>query len=216
MPSRRHLAALAVLVALALYALLSHVLMTRAPDQPWTVAALFGPWLLALAAVGLKRRHAPTLLACAALAALLALAVARGGLGINRLYVLQHGAMHLLLAWSFGRTLRTGATPLISAIAERVHHVFSPEMRAYTRRLTALWTGYFLGMVVVSLLLYAFAPWSWWSLFCNVLTPLAASGLFVGEHVLRYLRHPGFERLTLGGALRAYRAYGACGAADAK
>jgi uncharacterized membrane protein len=207
MPSRRVLAAAAIVVALVGYALLSHLLMVHAPDKPWAVAALFGPLLLAVTAGGLKRRHAPTLLLCAGLVVLLVAAVARGGVDVNRLYVLQHAGIHLALAWMFGFTLRPGATPLITAIAERVHTVFGPEMRAYTGRLTAIWTAYFITMVVLSLSLYEWAPWAWWSLFCNLLTPLSAVGLFVGEHLLRYLRHPDFERITIAGALRAYRAY---------
>jgi hypothetical protein len=41
--------------------------------------------------------------------------------------------------------------------------------------------------------------------FCNLLTPVFAVLLFVGEHVLRYVRHPEFERVSLRAALQAYR-----------
>jgi uncharacterized membrane protein len=211
MPSRRVLAVAAIVVVLVCYALLSHALMVHAPDKPWAVAALFGPLLLSVCVGGLKRRHGPTLLACAGLVLLLVAAVAHGGIDVNRLYVLQHAGIHFALACLFGFTLRPAATPLITAIAERVHTVFSPEMRAYTGRLTAVWTAYFITMVVLSLSLYAWAPWAWWSLFCNLLTPLSAVGLFVGEHLLRYLRHPDFERITIAGALRAYRTYSTAG-----
>ncbi|MFY7854539.1 MAG: hypothetical protein ACOVQT_00255, partial [Rubrivivax sp.] len=62
----------ALAAGLSAYALLSYLLMTRWPDQPWTIAALFGPLLVGMAAAGLARRHGPTLLATAALAALVA------------------------------------------------------------------------------------------------------------------------------------------------
>jgi uncharacterized membrane protein len=193
-------------LALAAYAVLSHVLMVHFAQQPWAVAALFGPLLAAVAGGGWLRRQWWLLAACAALVAWLAWLVWRGGVAdINRMYVLQHGGIHLALAWTFAITLKAGSTPLITSLAERLHRHFSAEMRAYTRWLTALWVWYFVGMVVVSGLVYALAPWPWWSLFCNVLTPVFAVALFVGEHLIRYVRHPDFERVSLRAAFGAYR-----------
>ena len=54
-------------LGLLAYSVLSWVLMAYAPDRAWTVLALFGPVLLALALVGLHRRHGPTLAGCTAL-----------------------------------------------------------------------------------------------------------------------------------------------------
>ena len=42
-------------------------------------------------------------------------------------------------------------------------------------------------------------------MFANLATPVAAIGLFVGEHWLRYRLHPEFERASMLQALRAYR-----------
>lgn len=198
----------AIAFALVGYAVLSTAMMARWPDHPWSVAALFGPLLLALAIGGAVKRHGPTLAACAALGLLVLVVVARGGTDVNHLYVLQHAAIHATLGWTFAVTLRRGATPLITMMAERVHQVFTPEMRAYTRWLTGAWVLFFAGMIVVSLLVYAVMPWIWWSFFCGVLTPAAALGFFVGEHALRYRRHPEFERVTLAQAFQAYRATG--------
>ena len=200
--------AVAVL-ALAAYALLSHLLMVHAAHAPWAVAVLFGPLVVAVGLGAWQRRQMALMAACAAGVALLVLIVARGGVAdIQRLYVLQHGGLHLALAWAFGSTLRAGSTPLITALAQSVHSRFTPELRDYTRWLTGLWVAYFLGMVVLSLLLYALTPWAWWSLFCNLLSPLAAGLLFVGEHGVRYWRHPEFERVSLRSALQAYRRQG--------
>ena len=199
----RVLAAAAVLSG---YALLSHLLMVHAAQEPWAVAALFGPLLLALAGAGLQRRQPWVLVACGTLLALLALIVLRGGVqDMHRMYVLQHAGIHLVLAFGFGITLRPGATPLITAMAQRLHSDFTPALRAYTRWLTGLWVQYFLGMVALSFTLYALAPGEVWSLFGNLVTPAAAVALFVGEHVLRYWRHPEFERVTLRSAFEAYR-----------
>ena len=198
-----------VAVALALvaaYAVASHLLMTHASNHPWTVAALFGPLLAAAAWSGWHTRQPRLLLGCAVALVVLVGVVARGGVDdVNRLYVLQHAGIHLALAFTFGITLRAGATPLIVAMGEKVHRVFTAEMRAYARRLTLAWVIYFVGMVVVSLIVYALAPWPWWSLFCNLITPAAAVGFFVGEPVWRHWRHPHFEPVSLRAAWDAYQ-----------
>ena len=198
-----------VAVALALvaaYAVASHLLMTHASNHPWTVAALFGPLLAAAAWSGWHTRQPRLLLGCAVALVVLVGVVARGGVDdVNRLYVLQHAGIHLALAFTFGITLRAGATPLIVAMGEKVHRVFTAEMRAYARRLTLAWVIYFVGMVAVSLIVYALAPWPWWSLFCNLITPAAAVGFFVGEPVWRHWRHPHFEPVSLRAAWDAYQ-----------
>ena len=203
MPSWRLLAAG---LALAGYALLSHALMVAAADKPWAVAALLGPLVLAIGTLAWRHRHWPTLLACAAVLSWLAWVGAAGEpQSINRLYLLQHAGIHFALGCAFGYTLRPGAMPLISALAAHVHGTLTPTKARYTRRVTGVWTAYFAVMVLLSLALYAWAPWWWWSLFANVVTPLAAIGLFIGEHWLRYRLHPEFERSTLMQSIKAYR-----------
>jgi uncharacterized membrane protein len=183
--------------ALGAYALVSHALMVYAPDRAWSVAALFGPLWAAVAVGGWVRRHWPTLAACAVALAAIAAVVARGGVAdIHLMYVLQHAGVHLALAWAFGMTLRPGHQPLVSALAEHVHQQLTPAMREYTRRLTQAWVVYFLSMVALSATLYTLAPWSWWSLFCNVFTPLAALGFFAAELAWRRLSHPEFEHVS--------------------
>jgi uncharacterized membrane protein len=195
--------------ALAGYALLSHWLMVNAAQAPWAVAVLFGPLVAAVAATGWQRRQPLVLAACAAGVLLLAGIVLRGGVAdINRMYVLQHAGIHLALAWAFGSTLRGGATPLITTLARGVHQRlglrFDAEVERYTRGLTAMWAAYFVAMVLLSFTIYALAPWPWWSVFCNIVTPLAAGVVMVVEHVVRYRRHPHFERVSLRAAIAAY------------
>lgn len=209
-------AAVAVL-ALVAYALLSNWLMAHAPEHPWTVALLFGPMLLAVAAMGWQRRHWWTLAACAALLAVLALLVQRGGVtDLEHLYVLQHGGIHLVLAWSFAITLRAGHKPLITTLAEGVHRRlgqdFPPALTVYTRGLTQLWVAYFLAMILLSAMLYALASWAWWSLFCTVLTPLSVATLFVTEYLWRYHRHPEFPRVSMQAVVQAWQQTGRSGA----
>lgn len=194
-------------LALAAYAVLSHALMVHAAQQPWAVLALLAPMLGVVAAVAWRLRQTSLLLACGVAVAMAGTVAAGGGLGgVDRLYVLQHAAFHAAFAIVFGATLRAGATPLISALAQRVQGPLPPAVQRYTRRLTAVWVSYFAAMTVLSLSLYAWAPWWWWSLYANLLTPLAAGVLFFGEFVLRYRLHPEFQRVSLLQTLHAWRA----------
>jgi uncharacterized membrane protein len=193
----------------AAYAVLSHQLMLHAAQAPWAVAALFGPLVVGVALAAMPQpgtRRTLTWLACAGVVAVLVATVLHGGVrDMQLMYVLQHAGIHLALAWGFGLTLRPGSTALITAMAEKLHTVFTPEMRAYTRWLTGLWVAYFVGMVVVSVGIYTVLPWAWWSAFCNLATPLLAVAFFVGEHFVRYARHPHFERVSMRAAFAAYQ-----------
>lgn len=207
-----------IAVSLVGYAVLSNWLMVHAANQPYTLALLFGPLLLAIGGVGWRQRQWATLAACLLLMGVLVAVVLKGGVqDAQRLYVLQHGGILAALAWGFALTLRAGQQPLISALAEGVHtrlgQAFTPALAAYTRRLTQVWVGFFVAMVVVSVVLYALAPWSWWSLFCTLLTPVASGLLFAGEHVLRYRWHPEFPRVSLQAAFQAYQNHSRTGTA---
>ena len=203
----------ATVAALVVYAVLSNVWMVRAADHPWTLALLFGPLLLALGAMGWRKRQWWSLAACAGLLLVLALVVWRGGVvNAQRLYLLQHAALHLALGWSFAMTLRGTEKPLITALAEGVHsrlgQPFTAELAHYTRSVTVLWVGYFVGMVLVSGLIYVGLSWAAWSLFCTVLTPISVGLLFVAEHLWREWRHPEFPRVTMRAIVQAYRRSG--------
>jgi uncharacterized membrane protein len=201
------------LLALAGYALLSNWLMIHHAQAPLTVALLFGPLLLGVAAMGWRQQQWLTLAGCGVLLVVLVAVVLAGGVrDAQRLYVLQHAALHLVMAWAFIGTLKPGRTALITLLARGVHgrlgQAFTPAMADYTRRLTVAWSAYFLGMVGVSALLYWLAPWPWWSWFCTVLTPLSAGLMFLGEHALRYRLHPEFPRISPRLAFEAWQRHG--------
>jgi uncharacterized membrane protein len=192
------------------YLLGSHWLMTHAPDSAWAALVVVGP-MLALAAwlAWQRRQRGPALLAALATAALALQAWRGGGLAPGSIYVAQHVAIHVLLAFVFGLSLQGGREALVTALARRVHGRLTPAMAAYSRRVTLAWTVYFLAMAALSVLLYALAPFALWATFANLATPLAMLAMFVGEYLLRYRLHPEFERATLGQALRAYADRGA-------
>lgn len=205
--SRR--AALSMVAAATLaYLALSTFLMSQAPDHPVTLALLLGP-VVAGATIGALRDRRPLNMAiaaaCLAGMGLLMVPSVAAAIDARHAYVVQHAAIHLMLAWGFAATLRPGRTPLITSMAKTLHAHWSPELERYTTALTRLWVRYFIAMVLISLMLYATLPWTAWTLFCTVLTPASAALLFVGEHVWRYRAHPEFERISLSAAWRAYR-----------
>jgi uncharacterized membrane protein len=104
------------------------------------------------------------------------------------------------LALLFGRTLRPGHTPLIERIARRSTATLSDALCRYTRRLTAIWCGYFVGAASLS----AIVGWSGGVAFSRVsLAVLAGSVLlFVGE---RWLRPRIFPHQAFPGVLQQAR-----------
>jgi uncharacterized membrane protein len=115
-----------------------------------------------------------------------------------------HAAIYCFLLWLFGRTLLQGREPLITGVARRVHGVLTPEIAAYTRRVTQAWCCFFAAQIIVSGLLFAFAPLEIWSLFVGVLNfPLVAL-MFCGEYLYRVMRYPDHPRTSIANAVRAF------------
>ena len=183
----------------------SHWLMTSEPSSAWNAALVVGPMLGLAAWLAWQRgRRLLGLVAALATAALVVHGWRGGALPAGSIYVGQHVAIHVLLAFVFGLTLQAGREPLVTALARRVHGGVTPAMAVYSRKVTVAWTGYFLAMAAISLALFAFASFALWAAFANLLTPLAIVAMFVGEYLLRYRLHPEFERATLAQAMRAY------------
>lgn len=101
-------------------------------------------------------------------------------------------------AWFFGRSLRKGEVPLITRIARASRNGELPaELLPYTRGITWLWALTLSGMALLSIMLAAFAPLEWWSLFTNFLNYLILAAIFPLEYLwrrlrFRHLEHPGF------------------------
>ena len=195
----------AVAVAGLAYVVASQWLMTREPPSPWSAVALLAPMLLLLA-FGAWRggRRIAAGVALAVLGGLGWQALTGGGLGPERLYLLQHVTIHAALAAVFGVTLRHGSRPLVARLAARVHHGLTPAMEAYTRKVTIAWTVYFIAIAGISLVLHATLPFAIWATFANLATPVSLVLMFAGEYALRYRLHPEFERATMQDAIRAW------------
>ena len=104
-------------------------------------------------------------------------------------------ALNLMLAGVFAVTLRRGETPLIVQIAELDGPV-APNFRRYLHCLTLAWAIFFAAMAALSLLLMLYAPFSWWSLFVNVLTWPLIGVMFVAEWLLRVVCFKSLPRHT--------------------
>jgi len=186
-----------ILVAGLAYAGLSHWMMLYHATAPWALAALFAPLWLAVLGLGANRFGWVGALLALLAGGVLIYVISHGEAGNpNRLYVLQHVGINVVLCAWFASTLRPGRLSLIGEFAQRVHPL-SDDMRAYSAKVTAVWVGYFALMALVSVAIYLTLSFSAWSLLANVLTPLCVVALFVGEHFMRYRLQAEFERSRL-------------------
>ncbi|RYF71138.1 MAG: hypothetical protein EOO29_30565 [Comamonadaceae bacterium] len=200
-----------VLLSGVAYSVASYWMMLFHPAEPWAVPVLLVPlWFtgIGLAASRFGRWGAGAVMA---LGLLFFVLFWRGEAGDpNWLYMLQHVGINALLCAWFGSTLRPGQLSLIGQFAQRVH-ALTPGHRAYTASVTRVWTLYFAAVALLSGLIYALRPFSEWTLFSNVVTPLGCAALFFGEYLLRYRLHPEFERTRIIDALRAVYSHPAPG-----
>jgi uncharacterized membrane protein len=200
-------AGLRLLLALA-YPLLAHLAGAR-HDPALAAIALLDLGLVVLLQPLLQRRVGAWLLLVAIGLGLFALA--RSHYALLPL-LLVPVALLGLVAWTFGRTLRAGRVPLITQIVAALDALpppqLSPDLRSYTRNLTAAWAALLGTLALVNLVLAMLAvpngllasvgitpalavgeaQWSW---FANILNWGIVGGFFVGEYLLRKRRFPG-------------------------
>jgi uncharacterized membrane protein len=203
----RSAARIAVIAAAGVaYVAGSHWLMTQTEASAWNVVGVLTPMLVVIAIGAWRSGHA--WVGAAAVLGIVALCVqALMGVRVSShgLYLAQHVGINGFLGIVFGSTLRAGHTPLITALATRVHGGrLTPAHQAYTRKITQAWVIFFASLVAASLALYALASFDVWAVFANWATPVAIGAMFVGEHLIRYRLHPEFERASIADAVRAY------------
>lgn len=133
--------------------------------------------------------------------------IARVGVWVDRLVLVQHVGVNATLGFLFGRTLVAGRRPLVTGLAGLLHETPSPALLVYTRRVTVAWTLFFLALAVLSLLLFFFAPIELWSFFANILTLPLVTLMFVVEYVVRKRVLPATERAGFLAAVQAYRSH---------
>jgi uncharacterized membrane protein len=204
--TRKPLPARAMLLMGASYPVLAHLATLSA--RPDLIAASISVLviLVLLPALRQGRWLAWATLAAAACGLYVALAAGRA----VSLLLLPPVLLNGFMAWVFGRTLRDGRMPLIEIAARAMRGSgaqLGAEVVAYARGVTQAWTGLFVGLAVVNLVLAMLArpagllrvagfdpavsvPLSAWSLFANLLSYLLIAALFAIEFVVRARRFP--------------------------
>ncbi|GAC1629742.1 MAG: hypothetical protein NVS9B10_21380 [Nevskia sp.] len=122
--------------------------------------------------------------------------------GTSWLLYLPPIAFPLVILASFAVSLLPGRTPLVSAIAARVHGLLPPALAAYTRRVTWLWTLVIAGMLAVNLELSFGGSREAWSLFTNGGDYLLLVSVFLLEYLWRRARFRGLPEPSFADYLR--------------
>jgi uncharacterized membrane protein len=141
----------------------------------------------------------------AALVVLALAAVASAFAATSSLLFLPPLWVNLGLAWLFGHTLAPGREALITRFARLEHAEPAPQVVTYTRRLTWVWTVFFLSMALVSGALAAFGAHEAWVWFTAVGNYLCAGALFAIEYGYRSWRFPNDSRISPGRQLEMLR-----------
>jgi uncharacterized membrane protein len=195
------------LIALACvaYQYLVHVSVTGGQGGALRAVLLWLP-LVGLAGwvVARARSKATWLAGLCAAGILVYLAENQERLGLAAVSGISHATVYLFLLWCFGRTLASGAEPMVTRISRRVHGVLPPDMERFTRSVTIAWCVFFSAQLIVSAALFAFAPLEVWSAFVNLLNLPLLGLMFAGQWIYRNVRHPEFPRATTSQAIEAF------------
>lgn len=172
--------------AVLAYPLLLHLFVVKNVNHPMgVVLALlpFGGYVLWLLRRPEQRRRN------ALIVALVIVLVAGAWIGkwidFSAAYYFEHVLFNSIFFILFGSSLLPGREPLITRLARRVHGGLPKEIATYTVGVTWLWTIYFGATIILSLLLYFFAPLNVWSFFANVLGLPIVIAIFIGEYWYR-------------------------------
>ncbi len=202
---RRRLELAAVAIFVIAYAGLSHYSNTVAQTHDLGVGLALGP-LLSVALVLLWRwTHIWVALAAAAVAALLLRhywVVLEKNFAL--VYLLQEGGFYSIMAASFGQSLLGHRVSLCTQLADKVHGPLTPQELSYTRRVTAAWAIFFLGVTAITVGLFVYAPLRIWSLFANFCAIPLIGLMFVAEYAVRRRVLPQAPRRGILAAVRVY------------
>ena len=206
MPWARRLQIAAIVGLVLAYSALAHYSNSHAEDLGLATSLALAP-ILAFG-FGLIWRVRGAVIACAAsgVAALL-LSVAWPELTARfaLLYLIQQAGFYILMALTFGLTLRTGATPLCTRLADKIHGPLSPAELRYTRQVTVAWTLFFVANVAAACVMFGFAPVRIWSLFVNFCALPLVALMFLVEYAVRRRVLPRIEqRSSLKDTLRVF------------
>ncbi len=93
--------------------------------------------------------------------------------------------IYTMLLWRFARTLLPQQEPLVTRFARVIYGDNTPEVTHYTRKVTWLWSVFFLAMLLESTSLTLYARPATASLFFNIFNYLFVAGMFLLEGIYR-------------------------------
>lgn len=197
------------MAAVPAYVLLLYLSNTGALPRALAAALAVFPPLLLLTLWSAHRSRRALLAASLTGAGALALALVAWP-AVERHYalleVIQDCALYLTLALAFGLSLGRRQTPLCTRLAGMVRGALPPEVRRYTRQITAAWCLFFVALGTASILIYVLAPLRIWALFANLLALPLIGLMFAVEYAVRRHVLPQIEHHGPLAALRAYLA----------
>jgi len=163
----------------------------------WTFVIVAIPLLqLLIVGIGAMTRRPESikwLVAAAALFGSVALGAHEAGLSLVAMPGIPHALAYSALLVTFGASLLPGREALLTRLATAIHGPLPEELIAHTRRVTWAWCFFFAGQLLVSLMLFIFAPLEMWSFFVNVLNlPLVVAmfGVEYGYRLFRFRDYP--------------------------
>lgn len=192
------------------YAAATHWAVASGHADTLGIALALAPVLVGLVWLVARTRQ-PLWIKLAAVAAVLVLAVLaarRAAPTVSLLYPLPSVLVYGGLLWIFARTLMPGREALVTRLARQVHGTLPDDITAYTRQVTWAWCAFFAAMGLTSVLLFAFAPLSAWSLFVNLLGLPLICTMFVAEYIYRVLRYRHFSHAPLFASVWAFHKFG--------
>jgi uncharacterized membrane protein len=202
---RRSLQLAAVLLFLLGYSVLSHYSNLNPQAHNLRALLALAP-MLTLGLVLLWRWSGAlmALLAAAAAAFLLRAFWPLFAQNFAIVYLIQQVGFYFIMAFTFGRSLRTGSVPLCTQLADKVHGPLTALELRYTRRVTLAWVIFFLLNAAANCLLFEFAPLRVWSMFVNFCSLPLILLMFVAEYAVRRRVLPQVQRSGLIATLRVY------------
>jgi uncharacterized membrane protein len=178
---------LAVLIALiAGYAALSHYSNSRPDAKGLATGLSIGPVFL-IGSLLLWRWTHPLIAALAC--ALCGVLLYRYWDILTHYYewsdLVQQCGAYVLVAVSFGRSLKGARVPLCTQLALKLHGALTPVEIGYTRKATVAWTIFYGLLAAAILSLFFVATRRIWSLFTNFATFALMGLMFFADHAIR-------------------------------
>jgi uncharacterized membrane protein len=192
---RRAVSAGKIVAVLALLAapVAIHAAIARAS---WTPLILIVPLLqLAILGIAAGARHPARIKWLVAAGALLVVALLwarEQGLSLSIMPGIPHALAYVALLVGFGVSLLPGNVPILTRVVVSVRGPLPRDLMIHTRRVTAAWCLFFAAQLLLSLILYLWAPLETWSFFVNVLNLPLVLAMFAIEYGYRVYRFRDF------------------------